>query len=52
LRQAPDGQIFVYREIYKQGVIVSDQARMIAEACVNDAPEDIVAGRICGQVRA
>jgi len=35
----------VYLEIYQQGVIVSNQARRIAEACNGDAPEDIVAGR-------
>lgn len=41
---SPDGQGFVYREVYRSRMLDSDQAALVAEACVGDPPEYVVAG--------
>ncbi len=33
---SPDGQGFVYREVYRSRMLDSDQAALVAEACVGD----------------
>jgi hypothetical protein len=41
---SPDGMGYVYRELYKERVADSDQARLIAQTCGEDVPEYVVAG--------
>jgi hypothetical protein len=41
---APDGQGFLYRELYRSLVIDSNQAKLIAEICAGNPPEYIAAG--------
>ena len=38
---SPDGRIYVYRELHKPGLIVSEAASMLVEYTVGEAPEEI-----------
>lgn len=42
---SPAGSVYLYRELYQSRVLDSAQASMIVEACRDDPPEYIVAGK-------